>query len=156
MLFSQSSVGREYHLTVVFDEVKREVGLALEKYISLYYTFRFAPALAVERISSIALNLKNRASNVSNESSFDFSANIYFFYQDVQSCGAIVVEPIAVTGLSLKFPQDAISTGSFNTMLMEGRCAVTDIPKDRINLDAFYSTDANRKDTVQLTKSTTF
>ena len=104
----------------------------------------------------MAPNLETKAYNVSNESSFDFSANDYSFYQDVQSCGANVVEPIAVTGLSLKFPQDVTSTKSFNTMLMEGRCAVTEFPKDRINLDAFYSTDANRKDTVQLTKSTTF
>ena len=104
----------------------------------------------------MASNLTTEASYVSNENSFDFSANDHSFDQDIQSCRANVVKPIAVTGLSLKFPQDATSTQSFNSMLMEGRCAVTEFPKDRINLDAFYSTDANRKDTVQLTQSTTF
>ena len=58
------------------------------------------------------------------------------------------VKPVAVIGFSLKFPQDATSAESFTSLLREGRCAVSEFPKDRINIDAFYSTDANRNDTV--------
>ena len=63
------------------------------------------------------------------------------------------VEPIAVIGLSLRFPQDAVSVDSFWGMLMERRCAMTEIPKDRMNLSAFYHPDANRQDNVCLHRS---
>ena len=58
------------------------------------------------------------------------------------------VKPVAVIGFSFNFPQEATSAESFTSLLKEGRCAVTEFPKDRINIDAFYSTDANRTDTV--------
>ena len=57
-------------------------------------------------------------------------------------------QPLAVVGFSLKFPHDATSTESFWSMLMERRSAMTEIPKDRMNLDSFYSPDASRRDTV--------
>lgn len=47
-------------------------------------------------------------------------------------------EPIAVCGLSLKFPQDASSEKGFWTMLMEKRSAMTEFPADRLNVDAFH------------------
>ena len=62
-----------------------------------------------------------------------------------------VLEPVAVIGFSLKFPQDAISTESFWEMLMEGRCAVTDFPKDRMNREAFFHPDSGRPGTVSIT-----
>lgn len=69
-----------------------------------------------------------------------------------QSCHACSdqnhLEPIAVVGLSLKFPQDATSPESFWTMLMDGRCAMTDLPNDRMNLAAFFHPDAGRQDAV--------
>lgn len=49
-----------------------------------------------------------------------------------------VMEPIAIIGLALKFPQGAESPQSFWDMLIERRSAVTDIPPDRFNLGAFY------------------
>lgn len=58
------------------------------------------------------------------------------------------LEPVAVIGYSLKFPQDAVSADSFWKMLIEKRCAMTEFPKDRINLNAFYHPDADRSDTV--------
>jgi hypothetical protein len=64
------------------------------------------------------------------------------------------LEPIAVIGLSLEFPQEAISPDTFWNMLTEKRCAMTDWPRDRINLDAFYHPDSNRSDTVQLLQFT--
>ncbi|KAL9115277.1 MAG: hypothetical protein Q9187_007346 [Circinaria calcarea] len=48
------------------------------------------------------------------------------------------LEPIAVVGLALRFPQEATSPQSFWQMLMEKRSAMTDVPSDRFNIDAFY------------------
>lgn len=61
-----------------------------------------------------------------------------------------IIEPIAVVGLSLKFPQDATSPEAFWKMIMEKRCAMTEIPGDRLEMDSFYGTDRNRNDTVRL------
>lgn len=58
------------------------------------------------------------------------------------------LEPLAVIGFSLKFPEDAISPDSFWKMLMEKRCASKEIPKDRMNIDALYHPDIERHDTV--------
>lgn len=58
------------------------------------------------------------------------------------------LEPVAVIGYSLKFPQDAVSADSFWKMLIEKRCAMTEFPEDRINLNGFYHPDADRNDTV--------
>jgi hypothetical protein len=66
----------------------------------------------------------------------------------VDSFGQEKIDPIAVVGFSLKFPQDATSPESFWKMLVEQRCAMTQIPEDRLNLDSFYGTDKNRNDTV--------
>lgn len=59
-----------------------------------------------------------------------------------------IIEPIAVIGLSLKFPQEAKSSESFWGMLVEGRSAMTDVPNDRFNIDAFYHPDNSRPGTV--------
>ncbi|ERF71956.1 hypothetical protein EPUS_06515 [Endocarpon pusillum Z07020] len=56
--------------------------------------------------------------------------------------------PIAVVGYDFEFPQEATSTESFWQMLCEGRCASTEFPKDRINIDAFYHPDRSRNSTV--------
>ena len=58
------------------------------------------------------------------------------------------LEPIAVVGFSLKYPQDADSAPSFWSMLKEKRCAMTEWPRDRINLEAFYHRDENRDEKV--------
>ncbi|XXG95636.1 hypothetical protein Hte_001904 [Hypoxylon texense] len=47
-------------------------------------------------------------------------------------------EPIAVCGLSLKFPQDASSEKDFWAMLLEKRSAMTEFPPERLNVNAFY------------------
>nr|UPN67558.1 hypothetical protein [Pestalotiopsis sp.] len=47
-------------------------------------------------------------------------------------------DPIAVCGLSLKFPQDGASEKGFWSMLLEKRGAMTEYPPDRVNVDAFY------------------
>ena len=56
------------------------------------------------------------------------------------------VEPVAVVGFSFRFGGEATSADSFWDMITSGRCAVSPIPKDRFNADAFYHPDTNRLD----------
>ena len=58
------------------------------------------------------------------------------------------MEPLAIVGFSLKFPQDATSSEAFWSMLMEKRCAMTEWPSDRLNIEAFRHSDKERNDTV--------
>lgn len=64
------------------------------------------------------------------------------------------LEPLAVVGFSSKFPQEATTPEAFWKMLTEKRCAVTEWPKDRLNIDAFYHPDSSRPDTVECSFST--
>jgi acyl transferase domain-containing protein len=57
-------------------------------------------------------------------------------------------EPIAIIGLDLKFPSDADTPENFYNFLLSGRSALTDIPPDRYNLEAFFHPDAERSGTV--------
>ncbi|TVY80408.1 Highly reducing polyketide synthase azaB [Lachnellula suecica] len=59
-----------------------------------------------------------------------------------------ILEPIAIIGLSLRYPQDATSPASFWEMIQEKRCAMTEVPKDRFDIDAFYHPDKDRRNTV--------
>lgn len=61
------------------------------------------------------------------------------------------MDPIAVVGYSLRFPQEATTAESFWEMLREGRSAMTEVPSDRFNIDGFYHPDASRPDTVSQT-----
>ena len=63
------------------------------------------------------------------------------------------LEPIAVIGFSARFPQDAKSPESFWQMLKEGRSAMTEVPKDRFNIDSFYHSNAGRHDRVTSSKA---
>ena len=59
-------------------------------------------------------------------------------------------EPIAVIGFSLKFPQEATTPEAFWQMLCDKKCSMTEWPRDRLNVDAFYHPDSKRPDTVGL------
>ncbi|KAI0436484.1 putative polyketide synthase [Xylaria telfairii] len=59
-----------------------------------------------------------------------------------------LLEPLAIVGLSLKFPQDATSPDEFWKMILEKRCAMTEVPADRFNIDAFHGPDNSRADTI--------
>ena len=59
------------------------------------------------------------------------------------------LEPIAVVGFSLRFPQEATSAENFWQMLVDKGCAMTEWPKDRANTEAFYHPDADRTNTVR-------
>ncbi|KAE9365744.1 BcPKS1, polyketide synthase [Stipitochalara longipes BDJ] len=60
-----------------------------------------------------------------------------------------LLEPIAVVGLSLKFPQDAVSPDGFWKLMKEKRCAMTEWPSDRLNIDAFHHADKDRPNTIR-------
>jgi hypothetical protein len=60
------------------------------------------------------------------------------------------LEPIAVIGLAVKFPQDATSQESFWQMLLDGRSAMTEVPKNRMNIDAYYHPDKDHVGTVSI------
>ncbi|KAL9581646.1 MAG: hypothetical protein Q9212_003778, partial [Teloschistes hypoglaucus] len=60
-------------------------------------------------------------------------------------CGPTSADPIAIIGMSLKFPGKAVDCDSFWKMLLEKHCASTEFPKDRLNIDAFYHPDPKRQ-----------
>lgn len=72
------------------------------------------------------------------------------FITDLDGVDQPRLEPVAVIGFSLKFPQDATSPEAFWKILMEKRCSMTEWPKERLNLNAFYHPDSSRPDTVSL------
>jgi acyl transferase domain-containing protein/SAM-dependent methyltransferase/NAD(P)-dependent dehydrogenase (short-subunit alcohol dehydrogenase family)/acyl carrier protein len=53
------------------------------------------------------------------------------------------VEPIAVVGLSCRFPGGADSGASFWRLLLEGRDGITEVPADRWDADALFDADAD-------------
>ncbi|KAF1828904.1 reducing type I polyketide synthase [Decorospora gaudefroyi] len=59
-------------------------------------------------------------------------------------------KPIAIIGLSLKFPQEATSPQAFWEMLVKGRSAMTEIPKDRFNVEAYYDPDPEKAGTINV------
>ena len=65
------------------------------------------------------------------------------------STGQDPYDPLAVVGFALKFPQEASSVEGFWKMLLEKRCAMTEWPEDRVNVDAFYHPDNSRRGTVR-------
>ncbi|KAL8974141.1 MAG: hypothetical protein Q9197_001625 [Variospora fuerteventurae] len=67
--------------------------------------------------------------------------------------GKFVVEPIAVIGLSLTFPQKASSPEAFWQMLMEGESALTHVPRDRYDWEGFFNENAYRTGTTNVNKA---
>jgi acyl transferase domain-containing protein len=47
-------------------------------------------------------------------------------------------EPLAIIGLSCRFPGEAVNLQSFWQMLLDSRCEWTDVPSDRWNWKSFY------------------
>ena len=58
------------------------------------------------------------------------------------------LEPIAICGFSIKFPQEATSPEAFWKLICEKRCAMTDFPESRLNKDGFYR-ETKRRNTVR-------
>ncbi|KAL4747556.1 hypothetical protein BDW72DRAFT_209502 [Aspergillus terricola var. indicus] len=59
-------------------------------------------------------------------------------------------DPIAIIGFAFEFPQDATSSERFWRMICEGRSATTDVPRDRMNVDAFYHPDTSRHGSIHV------
>jgi hypothetical protein len=78
----------------------------------------------------------------------DDQAQEYLHSLDAPLVDHDLIEPIAVIGFSLKFPQDATSAESFWKMLIEGRSAMTKVPENRFNVDSFYVPGTQRRDEV--------
>jgi acyl transferase domain-containing protein len=57
-------------------------------------------------------------------------------------------EPFAIVGFTCKVPQDAEDEGKFWRMLVEGRCAMTEGPADRFDINSVYHPDHDRLDTA--------
>lgn len=53
--------------------------------------------------------------------------------------------PIAIVGISGRFPGDATTPGKLWDMITEKRSARTDVPKIRYNIDAFYHPSAEHQ-----------
>ena len=62
-------------------------------------------------------------------------------------------QPIAVIGMASRFPQDATSPEKFWKMLMDGRSARTEVPKERYNVDSHYRSDSSLPETVNISRS---
>ncbi|KAI2485626.1 Mycocerosic acid synthase [Pyrenophora tritici-repentis] len=58
-------------------------------------------------------------------------------------------KPIAIIGIAFRGPGDARDPEAFYRMLVEGRSARTEVPKDRYNVDAFYHPDPERLGSIQ-------
>ena len=52
-----------------------------------------------------------------------------------------VAEPVAVVGIGCRFPGDVMGPESFWDLLVEGRSAISRVPADRWDADAFYHPD---------------
>ncbi|KAF6828375.1 KR domain-containing protein [Colletotrichum plurivorum] len=59
-------------------------------------------------------------------------------------------QPIAIIGLNLKFPGDAVSPESFWEMLQNARHASGQVPSSRFNVEAFYHPDPARMDSMRV------
>lgn len=53
--------------------------------------------------------------------------------------------PIAVVGMGGRFPGEATNPEKLWHMICNGRNALTEVPKDRFNIDAFYHPYAERQ-----------
>ncbi|KAJ5758194.1 uncharacterized protein N7511_006888 [Penicillium nucicola] len=58
--------------------------------------------------------------------------------------------PLAIVGLSFRLPQEAVTPEAFWEMIMARRCAVTEFPPDRLNIDAHYSPETDRLDSLSI------
>lgn len=62
-------------------------------------------------------------------------------------------QAIAVIGMALRFPQDATSPEKFWEMLVDGRSARSEVPKERYNINSHYRRDPGIPETVNITGS---
>ncbi len=61
-----------------------------------------------------------------------------------------VLPPLAIIGMSFRFPQDATSPSAFWKMMVEKRCASTETPGDRFNVSSHYHPDRNQMESTSV------
>ena len=61
-----------------------------------------------------------------------------------------LLEPIAIIGYALEFPQDATSAEAFWNVMIRGVSTSTEIPPDRFSREGFYHPDSNKIGSVSL------
>jgi acyl transferase domain-containing protein len=59
-----------------------------------------------------------------------------------------VTGDIAVIGMGCRFPGDARSPDEFFDMLLSGRSGLTEVPKERFNVDSWWHPSYDRHGTV--------
>ena len=75
------------------------------------------------------------------------------------SCGALSnmpgqqLEPLAVVGISVRFPGEAVSPESFWQLILSGRSTGKEIPPDRYGIDAWHHPDYSQLDRVSQRKA---
>ncbi|KAL3472599.1 hypothetical protein BJX99DRAFT_262160 [Aspergillus californicus] len=63
---------------------------------------------------------------------------------------APALRPLAVVGLAVRYPGDAVSPETFWQMMIDRRCASSRYPADRLNIDAHYNPTGNRLDSLSI------
>lgn len=58
------------------------------------------------------------------------------------------MEPIAVIGMSFKFPGGAETSEDLWKLLVEKRNVASKVPEDRFNVDAFWHPDSSKQNIV--------
>lgn len=58
--------------------------------------------------------------------------------------------PIAIVGLGGRFPGDAANPNKLWNLISKGRSALTEIPKDRWNVDSFYHPHHERQGSINI------
>lgn len=53
-------------------------------------------------------------------------------------------EPIAIVGMSCRFPGEAENVDAYWKLLREGRSAISEVPADRFDIDALYDADPDK------------
>lgn len=58
------------------------------------------------------------------------------------------MEPVAIIGMSFKFPGGAETSEDFWKLLAEKRNVASKVPEDRYNVDAFWHPDSTKQNIV--------
>lgn len=68
--------------------------------------------------------------------------------EDVMGDQEHLYDPIAIIGMSIRFPEEASSLKGFWDLMMAGRCVSRPFPEDRFSVTGIHHPDQARKDTV--------
>ena len=102
--------------------------------------------------------LQDVETNAGLKEGIRFTPTEFSGHQGGQNCMATVtsslsapaegVAPIAIIGMSCRFPGGASDIEKLWRLVSEGRSAWSKIPESRFNVDAFYNPNSDRTDTV--------